>query len=336
MNRRESIDALPFRAWLADQIDQAARATDDPVAHLARRLLPHKTEQAGVRQINRWKNGVRASSRDGVKADFPTDDFPIADVEEALFNADLRLEDLYPEFADQAVRVELVSARPDLDARERCACGRRKTARALTCDTCAFQRRDDTGRLARTVPETARVCTSCGGPKSYAADSCWACYLAAGGHRGRRHRSRPAKCTEQVVLEAYELYQAGLSLRKVAAEIHPRTTYASVKSCANALHDQFTRRGWPLRDRVEASRDATVVHGSGDDKAAAKRWRRRQAGMRPPCAGVRTQYPRKGAPCQRPAQVGSDFCIAHDPARAAEREQRLIDARATLTTTETA
>ena len=135
------------------------------------------------------------------------------------------------------------------------------------------------------------------------------------------------------VRACHRLYMAGESIRSIARQIHPRTRYASVASCANGLHQQFVLLGLPRRDRIAASVAASTIHGlsrRGQRDRDHRRAQRRASGDildRPPCAGVRVQYPRKGAPCQRPAQVGSDYCIAHDPTRAEERAERLRRAR---------
>lgn len=139
--------------------------------------------------------------------------------------------------------------------------------------------------------------------------------------------------TDDQVRAVHRLYEQGLSLRKCAARIHPRTRYASVISCANALGEHFARLGLPRRDRIEATVAASTVHGLASrgrvdpGHRRALKVARGEILDRPPCAGVRASYPRKGAPCSRVAMAGSDYCIAHDPARRAEMAERLADAR---------
>ena len=129
------------------------------------------------------------------------------------------------------------------------------------------------------------------------------------------------------VRACHRLYEQGMSLRAIARRILPRTRYASVGSCAEALRAQFTYLGLPRRERVEATAAANRARGSGLTRRELK-VRRGEILFRPLCAGVRQQYPRKGAPCQVHAQAGSDFCAAHDPERAAERAAHLARARA--------
>lgn len=141
------------------------------------------------------------------------------------------------------------------------------------------------------------------------------------------------KLSRRHVKLAYEAYQSGHSLRGIAAKIYEDAGYASVKSCANALHKAFVREGWPLRGRVAAVVKVSTTHGhaSRDNKAEYKRWRRRQdpEKMRP-CAGVKTTYPNKDRPCRRFAQDGGDFCFNHDPERRDEVLATAANARKSL------
>jgi hypothetical protein len=58
---------------------------------------------------------------------------------------------------------------------------------------------------------------------------------------------RPVHITEELLAEARRLYASGRSLRQVAAELHPRTSYKTVASGAEALYGHFKRRAWKLR-----------------------------------------------------------------------------------------
>jgi hypothetical protein len=75
---------------------------------------------------------------------------------------------------------------------------------------------------------------------------CRACRKSRRGgyNRGRAGGGRPAHITEELLAEARRLYARGLSLRQVAAELHPGTGYQTVASCAEALYGHFKRRGW--------------------------------------------------------------------------------------------
>lgn len=139
--------------------------------------------------------------------------------------------------------------------------------------------------------------------------------------------------TDAQIRAVHRLYDQGLSLRACAKRIHPRTRYASVRSCANALHDHFVRLDLPRRDRIAATVAASTVHGLAPRSGADPGHRRRMKIARgeiadQPCAGVKLTYPDKGRPCLRPALTGSDYCIGHDPARRAEVLGKLEQARA--------
>lgn len=149
-------------------------------------------------------------------------------------------------------------------------------------------------------------------------------------------RRRDAKLTDRHVEMAYKLYRAGYSLRKLAAAMWERFGFASAHSCDVALHDAFKRQGFPLRNRIEATIAASTKHGlkrrnaTPDELAEYKRRRRAAAGGYRPCAGVKTQAPGKGRPCQHNASPGSDYCASHDPAREEERRARLAEMRARI------
>ncbi|MCK9249988.1 MAG: hypothetical protein M0P31_13575 [Solirubrobacteraceae bacterium] len=162
-----------------------------------------------------------------------------------------------------------------------------------------------------------------------------------------RKRGKPVgkwrKLTDDQVRLAHRIYvERGLSLRKLGALMYERFGYASPDSCAGALSTAFITLGLPRRDRTAATIAASTIHGlsprgaraSTDPKFSAHRAELRRARGetldRPRCAGVRTQYPRKGRPCQQRAQAGSDYCWAHDPAHAEERDRHLEQIRARI------
>lgn len=90
---------------------------------------------------------------------------------------------------------------------------------------------------------------------------------------------------------------------------------------------QFVHLGLPRRPQGAATAAANSSRGSG----LTRRELRIAAGEildRPRCAGVKTQAPRKGAPCQLRATADSDYCAAHDPARADQRAEALAAMRA--------
>ena len=138
------------------------------------------------------------------------------------------------------------------------------------------------------------------------------------------------RISDDDALVLYRAYKAGHSLRAIGAAIQDRYGFSSQKSAANALHSAFERLHLPRRDKVELMRERNFKHGRyAEDRNSARRYQRLQTGETRGvlCSGVRTQYPNKGAQCKRPALAGSDYCIAHDPARRDEIISTLEKAR---------
>ena len=156
-----------------------------------------------------------------------------------------------------------------------------------------------------------------------------------------RRDGRPVLITEELLAEARRLYASGLSLREVAAELHPRTGHKTVASCAEALYGHFKRRGWKLRPQREVTAARNYKHGrksrkqTRDQQNAYRRWLAEQRGWqavqgpgRPPCKGVKQNPPGKGRPCRRHALADSEYCYSHDPRRALERQAATARMRA--------
>lgn len=139
----------------------------------------------------------------------------------------------------------------------------------------------------------------------------------------------PTAITEPILAEARVLYESGLSFSQVAERIWPRTTYKTEKSCAQSLYSLFVQRGWPRRSQREVTIARNFKHGrkvraiEGTEAAYEyRKWLKRERGAyRPQCKGVKVQAPRAGSRCVKPAQDGSAYCFAHDPARKTERVQ---------------
>lgn len=176
----------------------------------------------------------------------------------------------------------------------------------------------------------------CGGPKSKQAHRCRTCSY---GHRsgrqlGPRPNHKPPKnITDELLLEARRLYATGLSIRQVAEQLHPQTSYASVNACKTSLFSLFKRRGWKLRPQAEVTRARSTKHGrkarkqTREQQNAYRRWFAARQGwdgirgpLRPACKGVKRQYPNKGRPCDRHALEDSQYCYSHDPRRELERQ----------------
>jgi hypothetical protein len=191
------------------------------------------------------------------------------------------------------------------------------------------------------------VCPRCGGPKGLQAHMCSSCRQGQHGgyNRGRSGGGRPVHITEDLLAEARRMYASGLSLRQVAAELHPRTGYKTVASCAEALYGHFKRRGWRLRPQREVTAARNYKHGrkprtqTREQQNAYRRWLAEQRGWqavqgpgRPLCKGVKRNPPGKGRPCRRHALVDSEYCHSHDPRRALERQAATARMRARVGT----
>ena len=189
------------------------------------------------------------------------------------------------------------------------------------------------------------VCPRCGGPKGLQAHMCSSCRKGQRGgyNRGRSGGGHPVDITEELLAEARRLYASGLSLRQVAAELHPRTGYKTVASCAEALYGHFKRRGWKLRPQREVTAARNYKHGrkrrgqARKEDAAYRRWLSEQRGWqavrapgRPLCKGVKVNPPGKGTPCRRRALADSEYCYSHDPRRALERKAATARVQARL------
>jgi hypothetical protein len=134
-------------------------------------------------------------------------------------------------------------------------------------------------------------------------------------YRQRRDFGRPQKMTVDQVEQAWDWYQEeGISLRACADRLWPDTGYASVKSCANGLHQAWHRRGHQLRDKVELMRERNLVHGLARrgriDPAHRHQVRVKSGEVRGvQCLGVTV----RGVACSRPAVAGGEWCRVHDP-----------------------
>jgi hypothetical protein len=134
-------------------------------------------------------------------------------------------------------------------------------------------------------------------------------------------------------------------MRQVAAELHPRTSYKTVASCAEALYGHFKRRGWKLRPQREVTAARNYKHGrksrkqTREQQNAYRRWLAEQRGWqavqgpgRPLCKGVKQNPPGKGRPCRRRALADSEYCYSHDLRRALERQAATARMRARIGT----
>lgn len=127
--------------------------------------------------------------------------------------------------------------------------------------------------------------------------------------------------TDTQLRALHRAYEQGMSLRAIAQQIHPRTRYATVKSCAMGIQQGFARLGLERRDRATATRLASTIHGLASRGNVDPEHRRRlkiargEIMNRPRCAG---RSIRSGKQCRCRAMAGSNYCHAHDPARRAQ------------------
>ena len=144
-----------------------------------------------------------------------------------------------------------------------------------------------------------------------------------------------------MLAEARRLYASGLSLRQLAAELHPRTGCRTAASCTEALYGHFKRRGWKLRPQREVTAARNLKHGrkprkqTREQQNSYRRWLAKRRGWqairapgRPLCKAVKVNPPGKGRPCRRHALADSEYCYSRDPRRALERQAATARMRA--------
>ena len=152
-----------------------------------------------------------------------------------------------------------------------------------------------------------------------------------GGTRPGKKLDAHVRCISPEDLKlAYELHWRGVPLNRIARawQQSGRISYKSPEVASSSLWSLFKARGWLCRDRVEMVRVASTRHGRagraqarayGPDYAAYRREQRKRNGdlrdVR--CASTNT----RGEPCKRFALADRKHCHAHDPERAAERQQ---------------
>jgi hypothetical protein len=134
--------------------------------------------------------------------------------------------------------------------------------------------------------------------------------------------------TEEFYRAAYEAYLERRSLRSVCKDIWQEAGYSSLKSCHNSLWEVFRARGWQMYTRSYARTKHGLARRGRVDPAHRRRMRIQRGEMSGKrCAGVRRQYPNKGAACKRYASAGSDYCWSHDPKHHAHIAKHLDELR---------
>lgn len=133
----------------------------------------------------------------------------------------------------------------------------------------------------------------------------------------------PVWLTERQLRDAHAAHVAGESLNSIAKRLVGVTRYRSRDTVLGALSSEWRRRGWYVRDRVEATVKASTIHGRAprDHRLRDpeyKRELRRKTGLlldRPLCAALTV----RGEPCQRRALADAPLCYTHQHPDHAER-----------------
>lgn len=99
----------------------------------------------------------------------------------------------------------------------------------------------------------SRTCPGCGKGKAPHAKLCKQCRKAADRREGVRPPTAVTRLSEEVIAEAYRVYDDGATLMEAAEAVRERTPHTNVGSTAQALSRQWKRRGWPMRARTAAA-----------------------------------------------------------------------------------
>lgn len=144
-------------------------------------------------------------------------------------------------------------------------------------------------------------------------------------------KGKHARVSDEQLRILYRVYvERRVSVRQIAEAVWQQFGYASSAACATSLYSLFVDRGYRLRSQHDVTVTRNFKHGrkprslgeTGPAVAEYRRWLKElQGAYRPTCQGVKANSPRKGSPCTRPAMVGSDYCLGHDPERAVERDR---------------
>lgn len=162
---------------------------------------------------------------------------------------------------------------------------------------------------------------------------------------GGKPQWKHAKLKPAHLLALHKLYvEQGLGTFRLAELVWERLGFASRRSCAQAIYLGFKKLELPMRTQSEGTALKNYKHGrrvrpSGPDRGpevqAYRRWLKEQRGAyRPICKAVKQQSPRKGTPCTRPAQQGSQYCWSHDPETLTARSAQAARMRERLPTRE--
>ena len=333
----DTVTAAPMRRWLGEQLELLDRTYDSPMLVLAGKL------GMSERRLRDWRDPDRAR-------------FDRRSIEDALHRAGIQIWELYPELVPDGAEVThgwcpTCREESPIDPKGNCLWCSTQTGASVPVPEPA-PRPKRSWVVQKGMSCYGPECPECGGPKGKQSMRCRRCWYAAGrprrGGKGPRPSMRIPHCIRLEDLEAARrLYSTGLSLRQVAAQIHPRTEYKTVASCAEGLYSLFKTRGWKLRPQPAVTAARNFKHGrkrrdlTPAEEQAYRRFLRDERGWnsiqgpgQPQCKGTKSQPPRKGSRCIRHAMDGSEYCNVHDPARQRERQEICARMRARQPTRE--
>lgn len=153
---------------------------------------------------------------------------------------------------------------------------------------------------------------------------------AGGGDRGYRPpKWKHSRLKPHHVRLLHRIYlEEKIGVRALGERVYQQLGYSSSRVCGDAIYRGFVALSLPTRTQSEGTALKNLKHGrrrralgeTGPAVQDYRRWLKEQRGAyRPQCQGVKSQPPRKGQRCTRPAMTGSDYCYSHDPSLAAER-----------------
>lgn len=173
-----------------------------------------------------------------------------------------------------------------------------------------------------------RWCSNCREELTASYDEQGNCLWCGGPTRKKaalRPRQRGSRYVEKELRELHKLHVQGATLRSCAKQTYKRLGYASWGAAEKAIHREWRRMGWWIRNRSENSTTLHRKHGCSHMPSEYK-WRRHVLNgipYRPICKGTTTS----GTRCRRHSLNNSEFCHSHDPARAHESRDHLARAR---------
>lgn len=145
-------------------------------------------------------------------------------------------------------------------------------------------------------------------------------------------RGQGRRLTDEQVRAAHRLHmEGGLSMRELGRRLYQRFGYSNAKSCGQALSTAFALLDLPARDRIEATRRASTIHGLAPRKPASDAEREaRNALRREQKRRGRKRCPEStsnGNRCASFTAPGLETCRLHSPEGRAKAAAYLAEAR---------